>query len=421
MQEKFRAKKKELFHIFVDLEKAFDRVPREAIVWALRRQKVPERLITLIMALYNNSRSKVRTMAGTSEEFDINVGVHQGSALSPLLFVVVMQEATRTARGDNMWDLLYADDLVITAESEEEAVRKFSIWKREMETRGLKVNMNKTKMMVVGREPAVRPQRGRYPCGVCGEGVGANSVWCQGCERWCHQRCSGLRNVGRAGDDFRCPTCREGAVAAPQNLVVEEENVEVVDSFRYLGDMMTCEGGVESAVRDRISSAWNKWRELASLLVNQSIPLKERAKVYCACVRSVLLYAVETWALTERLEGLLASCDQRMLRYMTKVRWQDRITNEEIRERCGVEDLKDRMRRTRLRWFGHVKRREESNILKRVYDLDIGGRRPVGRPKKTWRKVVEEDMRTLNITEEAVEDRQRWKRLISRPTPEMGQ
>ena len=210
-------------------------------------------------------------------------------------------------------------------------------------------------------------------------------------------------------------------MAAPRNLVVEEENVELVDNFRYLGDMMTCEGGVESAVRDRISSAWNKWRELASLLVNQSIPLRERAKVYCACVRPVLMYAVETWALTEKLECLLASCDQRMLRYMTKVRWQDRVTNEEVRERCGVEDLRVRIRTTRLRWFGHVKRREEDNILKRVYDMDIGGRRPVGRPKKTWRKVVEEDMRMLNITEEEVVDRQRWKRLISRPTPAMGQ
>ena len=382
LQEKFRAKKKELFHIFVDLEKAFDRVPREAIVWALRRQKVPERLITLIMALYRNSRSKVRTLAGTSEEFEIGVGVHQGSALSPLLFVVVMQEATRAAREEDMWDLLYADDLVITAESEEEAVRKLHIWKREMETRGLKVNIDKTKMMVVGREPMVRPQRGRYPCGVCGEGVGVNSVWCQGCERWCHQRCSGLRNLRRAGENFRCPTCIRGRAEAQRNLEVGEESVEIVDSFRYLGDTMTSEGGVESAVRDRISSAWNKWRELASLLVNQSIPLKERTKVYCACVRSVLLYAAETWPLTERLEGLLSSCDQRMLRYMAKIRWQDRVTNEEVRERCGVEDIGVRIRGARLRWFGHVKRREENNILRRVYDLEVEGRRPVGRPKK---------------------------------------
>ena len=59
-----------------------------------------------------------------------------------MLFVVVMQEATREARGEGLWDL-YADDLVITAESEEEAIRKFGVWKREMETRGLKVNIYK--------------------------------------------------------------------------------------------------------------------------------------------------------------------------------------------------------------------------------------------------------------------------------------
>ena len=120
--------------------------------------------------------------AGTSDEFGIGVVVYQGSPLSPLLFVVVMQEAARAARGERLWDLLYADDLVITAESEEEAVRKFGVWKREMATRGLKVNINKTKLMVMGRELAVRPQRGSYPCGVCGKGVvRANSVWCQCC------------------------------------------------------------------------------------------------------------------------------------------------------------------------------------------------------------------------------------------------
>ena len=94
-----------------------------------------------------------------------------------------MQEETRAARGEGLWDLLYADELVITAESEGEAVRKFVVWKREMETRGLKININKIKLTVMGREPVVKPQRGRYPCRVCGKGVGANSIWCQFCER----------------------------------------------------------------------------------------------------------------------------------------------------------------------------------------------------------------------------------------------
>ena len=108
------------------------------------------------------------------------MGFHQRPALSPQLFVAAMQEATRAARGEGLWDLLHVDDLVIAAESEEEAVTKFGVWKRKIETRGLKVIINKTKLMVMNREPAVRPQRGRCQCGVCSKGVGLNSVWCHG-------------------------------------------------------------------------------------------------------------------------------------------------------------------------------------------------------------------------------------------------
>ena len=115
-------------------------------------------------------------------------------------------------------------------------------------------------------------------------------------------------------------------MVVPGRLEVGEDCLGIVDSFRYFGDVISCGGWVESAFRDSISCAWSKWRELASMLVNHSIPLEERAKVYCVCVRPLLLYAAETWALRERLEGLLASCDHRMFRYMSRVRWQDRIT-----------------------------------------------------------------------------------------------
>ena len=77
---------------------------------------------------------------------------------------------------------------------------------------------------------------------------------------------------------------------------------------------------------------------------------------------------------------------------MSRVRWQNRITNEEIKRRSGVENLEHRLRKMRLRWFGHVKRRDENSILRRVMELVVEGRRPVGRPKKTWSKVVEEDI-----------------------------
>ena len=77
---KYNKKKRKLYHIFIDLEKAFDRVPRKVIEWALRRKMVPERMVKAIMALYAESRTRVKTVAGVSKELDIRVGVHQGRA-----------------------------------------------------------------------------------------------------------------------------------------------------------------------------------------------------------------------------------------------------------------------------------------------------------------------------------------------------
>ncbi len=152
-----------LCHVFVDLEKTFDRVPREVIAWALRRQMVSERFIKLVMALYINSTSKVKTPVVISEEFSIRVGVHEGSALRPLLFIVVMQEAMKEARREGLKELLYTGDLVLMAESEEEAVEKFRTWKREMERRWLRVNMEKITVVISEEEPRIRMESGSLP------------------------------------------------------------------------------------------------------------------------------------------------------------------------------------------------------------------------------------------------------------------
>ena len=71
---------------FVDLEKAFDRVPRKVLWWAMRKVGVEEWIVCLVQAMYNNARSRVRVGSGYSEEFEVGVGVHQGSVLSPLFF-----------------------------------------------------------------------------------------------------------------------------------------------------------------------------------------------------------------------------------------------------------------------------------------------------------------------------------------------
>ena len=109
-----------------------------------------------MIGLYENSTLQVRFAGGLSEKFPIKVGVHQGSALSPLLFKLVMEEASKSIRKGDPWELLYADDLVLTAESKEESKeaveQKFDAWISAMELRALKVNIGKTKLLVSGNK-----------------------------------------------------------------------------------------------------------------------------------------------------------------------------------------------------------------------------------------------------------------------------
>ena len=90
--------------------------------------------------------------------------------------------------------LLYADDLIISAESMEELLVKVQTWKLEMEKKGLCVNMGKTKIMESGINLDVLKKSEKYPCGVCLTGVGStNAIFCSGCKGWVHKKCSGIK------------------------------------------------------------------------------------------------------------------------------------------------------------------------------------------------------------------------------------
>lgn len=111
--EKHQEWNQPVFSAFLDLEKAFDRVPHAGIWWALRDHLVPEVYISWIKCLYVAASSSVRYPMGSSELFLVTVRVHQGSALSPLLFNLVMDSVTKDLRKPPLWTLLYADDVVL--------------------------------------------------------------------------------------------------------------------------------------------------------------------------------------------------------------------------------------------------------------------------------------------------------------------
>jgi len=115
--ERHREKNVPLHAAFLDLEKAFDRVPHDLIWHALRSHGVPEVYVRRVKLLYKNVSSLVRSPARVSLPFPINVGVHQGSALSPLLFILRMDTATAHIQQPHPWSLLYADDVFLASTS----------------------------------------------------------------------------------------------------------------------------------------------------------------------------------------------------------------------------------------------------------------------------------------------------------------
>ena len=155
-----------LYMAFVGLEKAFDCVPRKVIWWALRKLGVEEWIVRLVQGMYANARSWVRDGEGFSKEFEVKVGVHQGSVLSPLLFIIVLEAVSRELRAGVPWEDLYADDLVIIADSLEECVRRLLIWREAMEKKGLRVNAGKIKVMTCGTGLDLLQSSGEYPCAV---------------------------------------------------------------------------------------------------------------------------------------------------------------------------------------------------------------------------------------------------------------
>ena len=208
LSEKFRAKNKKLFFVFVDLEKAFDWVPRVPIPFALRRKGVPEYLVNGVLSLYKGCKTAVSVDGELSSSFSVKVGVHQRSALSPLLFIMVMDVLTEDVRDGLLMELLHVDDLVLCGESLNEVMDRYGRWKKAVKGKSLRVNVDKPKGMqlLFGKKSSVSKVD---PRGVYGEWVSCNSVQCTKCQRWVLYRCSDVprqASLQLCWDVFVCRT-----------------------------------------------------------------------------------------------------------------------------------------------------------------------------------------------------------------------
>ncbi|KAK3568306.1 hypothetical protein QTP86_003534 [Hemibagrus guttatus] len=259
LMEKYRDGQKELHCVFVDLEKAYDRVPREELWYCMRKSGVAEKYVRVVQDMYERSRTVVRCAVGQTEEFKVEVGLHQGSALSPFLFAIVMDQLSEEVRQESPWTMMFADDIVICSESREQVEENLERWRFALERRGMKVSGSKTEYMCVN------------------EREGSGTVRLQG------------------------------------------EEVKKVQEFKYLGSTVQSNGECGKEVKKRVQAGWNGWRKVSGVLCDRKISARIKGKVYRTVVRAAMLYGLETVSLRKRQESELEVAELKMLRFKAHV------------------------------------------------------------------------------------------------------
>jgi len=199
-------------------------------------------------------------------------------------------------------------------------------------------------------------------------------------------KCSGIKgSMYKVMKSFICRGCSNPVTSTGHtNMDIgASANLEVVDKFCYLDNILSVDGNADAAVKARIHIGWNKFRQLVPLLTNRDISLIRRGRLYSSCVRSSMLHGSETWPVRKENEVALQRSEMRMVRWMCNAKVKDRVPSKELRERLGIDDIILIIQQNRLRWYGHVLQKEDNEWVKKCMEYEVEGSRPRGRPKRT--------------------------------------
>ena len=125
-----------------------------------------------------------------------------------------------------------------------------------------------------------------------------------------------------------------------------------------------------------------------------------------------MVYGLEMVAVTKKQVEEMEVTEMKMLRFAMGATRKDKIRNKYIRSTIKVERLGMKMREGRLRWYGHVMRRDQEYVGRKMMEMKLLGKRKRGRPKRRFLDVVKEDMGEVGAKETDVEDRKVWRMMI---------
>jgi hypothetical protein len=378
LSEVHREFQRPLHVAYIDLKAAFDSVDRKSLWKALRGIGVPEILTSLIGDLHNGTTAKIRIGQRLSAPFPTTSGVRQGCVLAPALFCramdVIMEQVSLTV-GVNVGrthftDTNYADDVVLFVNNENEYPTALLSMETEASKLGLHVSWSKTK----------------------------------------------IQNIGTGSPDT--------------SLTINNEKVEAVTEFSYLGSLQTNGADSTADCQRHIGMAANTMKTLSRVWNQRNLSLKTKFRIYSTCVLPVLLYGSECWTLSQNGWNKLQAFNMRCQRRIMRVRWDDFVSNLTIEQRSGITDLVKTVRRRRLGLFGHVARLHPNAPARQILQTSCQNKdgmrpaadwkRPRGRPRNTWiRQIVLDTNNTsaLSILATAC-DRDSWRSVVTAANPD---
>ena len=355
-----------LYVVFIDYEKAFDSVDRSTLWKLLQHYGIPEKIIRMIRLAYEPSTCQVIHGNTLTEPFTVLSGVRQGCLLSPFLFLLVMdwimKETTKDQARGIQWtlskhleDVKFADDVTLLSQRHNNMTQKLESIREIAAMIGLKVNTQKTKSLRVNQ--------------------GNNAHF----------------NIG--GDE-----------------------IQDVEKFTYLGSIVCSEGGTDQDIVARIGKATTAFNILRPIWRSRSIIVKTKLRIFNTNEKSVLLYACETWRVTKASNNRIQTFVNRCLRHILRVRWQDKVRNEDLWKRAEQQPLHLQVRKRKWRWLGHTLRKPFANVTRHALRWTPQGKRNRGRPKTTWRRSTDAEVKqtgmSWNQLEKMAKDRGRWRSLV---------
>ncbi|KAK3894356.1 hypothetical protein Pcinc_001893 [Petrolisthes cinctipes] len=367
--EKYSQHQQDIYHLFVDFKKAFDRVWHDALWATMHKYNMGQKLIETIRQLYARAGSAVLMQGGVGDWFRTTVGVRQGCPLSPTLFNIFLERIMTDALEDHMGtvsiggqtitNLRFADDIDVMAGSEEELMRVVHNLDTASTNYGMEISAEKSKIMTNNTEGIHTP------------------------------------------------------------IAVRGQLLETVQHFKYLGSIINEEGS-KMEILSRAAQTTAALAKLKTVWQDKNISLKIKQKLLRAIVLSVFLYACETWTLTAELQRRIQALEMRCFRRILGISYRDHITNEEVRRRIRqhlgqYEDLLTTVKRRKLQSYGHTIRSD--GLAKTILQGTVRGGRRRGRQRKRWTDNIKEwTERSLAGAQALAHDREGWRDHVYRST-----